>query len=136
MKYDLQTAAMMLEEIEDALDRTEDSTGLVQTLDQLLVLSGQQPIAWEPKFRVKIGGTRDHMSDNATVFCSLANKTCFLIFQGIIDLLVGWHVDLGTNAAVRKRISGMPYLFFPFRNELAFCVSTRQTHRSTRLWMQ
>ncbi|GJJ73027.1 serine/threonine-protein kinase SMG1 [Entomortierella parvispora] len=75
VKYDLQTATMMLEEIEDALDRTADSTGLVQTLDQLLVLSGQQPIAWEPKFR------------------------------GIIDLLVGWHVDLGTNAAVRKRIS-------------------------------
>ncbi|KAG0055166.1 Serine/threonine-protein kinase smg1 [Gryganskiella cystojenkinii] len=65
----------MLEEIQDVLDRTEDSTGLVPALDQLLILSGQQPIAWEPKF------------------------------EAIIDLLVGWHVDLGTNAAVRKRIS-------------------------------
>ncbi|KAG0265366.1 hypothetical protein BG011_004911, partial [Mortierella polycephala] len=72
--YDFQTVVGMLEDIEDILDKTEDSNSLLSALDQLAGLSGQHPAAWEPCFRT------------------------------IVDLLVGWHVDRGTTAAIRKRI--------------------------------
>ncbi|KAF9558939.1 Serine/threonine-protein kinase smg1 [Mortierella alpina] len=71
---DFASAVVLLEDIEDVLDRSEDSSSLLPTLDQLLDLSVQHPEAWQPRF------------------------------QAIVDLLVGWHVDRGTTAAVRRRI--------------------------------
>ncbi|KAG0198674.1 Serine/threonine-protein kinase smg1 [Mortierella sp. GBA30] len=71
---DFQSATTLLEELEVILDRTEDSGSLLPALDQLLDLAYQHPAAWEPRFKA------------------------------IVDLLVGWHVDGGTTAAVRQRI--------------------------------
>ncbi|KAG0342542.1 Serine/threonine-protein kinase smg1, partial [Podila minutissima] len=79
--YDAQTVAHMLDSIESVLDNAEECTGLLPSLDQLSALAGMHPTAWKPKFK------------------------------GIVDLLVGWHVDQGTSPAVRKRIGDVLSMF-------------------------
>ncbi|KAF9583795.1 hypothetical protein BGW38_008502, partial [Lunasporangiospora selenospora] len=73
--FDLQTASAMLDSAEDTLDKSVDCTALLPALDSLISLAGQHPGAWTTRFK------------------------------GIVDLLVGWHVDLGTKPVVRQRIS-------------------------------
>ncbi|KAG0341867.1 Serine/threonine-protein kinase smg1 [Podila horticola] len=79
--YDAQTVAHMLDSIESTLDNAEECTGLLPSLDQLSALAGMHPTAWKPKFK------------------------------GIVDLLVGWHVDQGTSPVVRKRIGDVLSMF-------------------------
>ncbi|KAF9379405.1 Serine/threonine-protein kinase smg1 [Podila verticillata] len=79
--YDAQTVAHMLDSIESVLDNAEECTGLLPTLDLLSTLAGMHPAAWKPKFK------------------------------GIVDLLVGWHVDQGTSPAVRRRIGDVLAMF-------------------------
>ncbi|KAG0025245.1 Serine/threonine-protein kinase smg1 [Podila clonocystis] len=79
--YDAQTVAHMLDSIESVLDNAEECTGLLPSLDQLSALAGMHPTTWKPKFK------------------------------GIVDLLVGWHVDQGTSPVVRKRIGDVLSMF-------------------------
>lgn len=72
--YDFEAAKCALESIQEFLDTAKDCKELLPVLDQLVTLSWQHPGAWKPYFKT------------------------------IVDLLVGWHLDQGTNESVRRRI--------------------------------
>ncbi|KAI7828584.1 hypothetical protein BC939DRAFT_443330 [Gamsiella multidivaricata] len=73
--YDFESTQVMLEDIQHILDNAKDCKEISPALDQLVVLSGQHPNAWKPHFK------------------------------SILDLLVGWHTDRGTNETVRRHIA-------------------------------